>query len=52
MLHKNPILSKFTDEKLQVQGTDASTSLKAWGTYFQNVGATPREMLLTAASQH
>lgn len=49
---KNPILSKFTDEKLQVQGTGASTSLKAWGTYFQNVGATAREMLLTAASQH
>ena len=49
---KNPILSKFTGEKLQVQGTGASTSLKAWGTYFQNVGATAREMLLMAASQY
>ena len=47
---KNPIVSYMTSNKLQVQMTGGSTSLMGWGKYYQNIGATAREMIVSAAA--
>ena len=43
----NPILSYFTNDKLRVQMTGGSTSLMGWGSYYQEIGATAREMIIS-----
>ena len=47
---KNPIVSYMTNNKLQLQMTGGSTSLMGWGKYYQNIGATAREMIVSAAA--
>ncbi len=47
---KNPIVSYMTSNKLQIQMTGGSTSLMGWGKYYQNIGATAREMIVSAAA--
>ena len=46
----NPILSYFTNDKLRVQMTGGSTSLMGWGSYYQEIGATAREMIISATA--
>ena len=47
---KNPVISHMTSNKLQVQMTGGSTSLMGWGKHYQIIGATAREMLISAAA--
>ena len=47
---KNPVISYMTSNKLQVQMTGGSTSLMGWGKHYQIIGATAREMLISAAA--
>ena len=46
----NPILSYFTNDKLRVQMTGGSNSLMGWGSYYQEIGATAREMIISASA--
>jgi len=46
----NPVISYFTNDKLRIQITGGSTSLISWGSYYQVIGATAREMIIGAAA--
>ncbi len=46
----NSILLYFTNDKLSVQMTGGSTSLMGWESYYQEIGATPREMTISATA--
>ena len=47
---KNLVISYMTSNKLQVQLTGGSTSLIGWRKYYQIIGATAREMIVSEAA--
>ena len=47
---RNPVISYVTGNKFQIQMTGGSTSLMGWGKHFQIIGATAREMIVSAAA--
>ena len=48
---KHPTFSEWTNSKLNVQMTGGSISIRAWHLPFRKLGATARELLLSAAAR-